>query len=455
MPDCMEVTPTLVDRLSRRLEVSINRLTGVCYRKHFSDIVGGPSSLVSGRRVSHCYPIINLYFTSIDIGTNITVSVSFVIDLSQPYTWLDCFSGYSYSSYTPIDFDSPKCNLHKLTRPLNVPTPDWWVCSGAGEKVKPGCSDHPCGIKPYNPVDNTSRAGSLSEDVMFFYSTPDGLSFGSRFQSPPVTFACVGRRGFEGFPSEAQGLLSLSRNALSLPSQLSSKFALCLPSKTEDSGFGDLFIGGGPYFLPPYHDDASRLFTTVSLITDKASDEYFFEVKSIEIDGKALPLENSILSKLSTVTPFTVLYRSIYERFVKEFKAKAKAKARKMVEAETVVAPFEVCYRVKKGFKMEDVPVIDLTVGSGGGRWRIYGWNSMVVVKEKGAMCLAFVEGGEMMVIGGYQMEDNLVEIDLQLSKLSFTSSLRRHNTSCSRFRPVATDWCLKDNNSCGSVICC
>nr|VDD54407.1 unnamed protein product [Brassica oleracea] len=26
MPDCMEVTPTLVDRLSRRLEVSINRL---------------------------------------------------------------------------------------------------------------------------------------------------------------------------------------------------------------------------------------------------------------------------------------------------------------------------------------------------------------------------------------------------------------------------------------------
>ncbi|CAF2341224.1 hypothetical protein BRARA_J01673 [Brassica rapa] len=391
-------------------------------------------------------PITNLYFTSIDIGTNITVSVSFVIDLSQPYTWLDCFSGYSSSSYTPIDFDSPKCNLHSPTSPFNVPTPDWWVCSGAGEKVKPGCSDHSCGINPYNPVDNTSRAGTLSEDVMFFYSTPDGLSFGSRFQSPPVTLACVGRRSFEGFPSEAQGLLSLSRNALSLPSQLSSKFALCLPSKTEDSGFGDLFIGGGPYFLPPYHDDASRLFTTVSLITDKASDEYFFEVKSIEIDGKALRLESSIVSKLSTVTPFTVLHRSIYERFVKEFRGKANAK--NMVEAETVVSPFEVCYRVKKGFKMEDVPVIDLTVGSSGGRWRIYGWNSMVVVKEKGVMCLAFVEGGEMMVIGGYQMEDNLVEIDLQSSKLSFTSSLRRHNTSCSRFRPVATDWCRKDTNS-------
>ncbi|KAJ0243841.1 hypothetical protein HA466_0198330 [Hirschfeldia incana] len=355
----------------------------------------------------------NLYFTSIDIGTNITVSLSLVIDLSQPYTWLDCFSGYSSSSYTPIDFDSAKCKLNNPTSPLNVPKPDWVVCSSAGAEVKPGCHDHPCGINPYNPVDNTSRAGSLSEDVMFFYSIPDGLSFGSRFKSPPVTFACVGRRSFEGFPSEAQGLLSLSRNALSLPSQLSSKFALCLPSTTEDSGFGDLFIGGGPYFFPPLREDASSLFTTVSLITDKSSDEYFFEVKSIEIDGSWLPLENSILSKLSTVTPFTVLPRSIYERFVKEFRAKAKAK--KMVEAETMVSPFEVCYRVKKGFKMEDVPLIDLTVGNSGGRWRIYGWNSMVVVKKEGVVCLAFVEGGgdgeEMMVIGGYQMEDNLVSL--------------------------------------------
>lgn len=68
-------------------------------------------------------PITNLYFTSIDIGTNITVSLSFVIDLSQPYTWLDCFSGYSSSSYTPIDFHSPKCKLIKLTSPDNVPTP--------------------------------------------------------------------------------------------------------------------------------------------------------------------------------------------------------------------------------------------------------------------------------------------------------------------------------------------
>ncbi|KAG7555788.1 Xylanase inhibitor C-terminal [Arabidopsis suecica] len=395
-------------------------------------------------------PTTNLYFTSMDIGTNKTVvSLSLVIDLSQPYTWFDCFSGYYSVSYTSIDFHSPKCKLPKFTNPHNVPKPDWYVCSGAGEKVEPGCSDHPCGVNPYNPVDNTLLNGSLSEDRMFFYSIPDGLSFGYRLNSPPVIFACVGRKSYNGFPAEAQGMLSLSRNPLSLPSQLSSavnlfpqKFALCLPSKTEDSGFGDLFIGGGPYFLPPYQEDASRLFTTVSLITNAASsDEYFFQVKSIKIDEKVVPLRNPILSKLSTVVPFTVLHHSIYEAFVKEFKAKALLK--KMVETETMVSPFELCYRMKKSFKMEDVPVIDLTVGSGDGRWRIYGWNSMVVVK-KGVMCLAFVRGGsdrEEIVIGGYQMEDNLVEIDLQSSKLSFTSSLLRYNTSCSHFRPISTDW--------------
>ncbi|KAL1188552.1 putative aspartic proteinase GIP2 [Cardamine amara subsp. amara] len=398
-------------------------------------------------------PITNLYFTSIDIGTNITVSISLVIDLSQPYTWFDCFSGYSSASYTPIDFDSPKCKLPNFTNPHNLPKPDWYVCSKTGEKVEPGCSDHPCGLNPYNPMDKTLRGGSLSEDRIFSYSIPDGLSFGSRFKSPPVIFACVGRKSYDGFPGEAQGLLSLSRNALSLPSQLSSainlfppKFALCLPSKTEESGFGDLFIGGGPYFLPPYSYDASQLFTTVSLITNEASsDEYFFEVKSIEINEKAVPLKNPILSKLSTVVPFTVLHHSIYEPFVKEFKVMAASK--KMVEAKTKVSPFELCYRLKKRFKMEEVPVIDLTVGNDEGRWRIYGWNSMVVVK-KGVMCLAFVRGGEdreEIVIGGYQMEDNLVEIDLELSKLSFTSSLIRYNTSCSRFRPVATNWWTKN----------
>lgn len=50
---------------------------------------------------------------------------------------------------------------------------------------------------------------------------------------------------------------------------------------------------------------------------------------------------------------------------------------------------------------------------------------------------LAFVDSGDgpriPVEIGGYQMEDSLVEFDLDASKFSFTSSLLRHNTSCSQ----------------------
>lgn len=69
-------------------------------------------------------------------------------------------------------------------------------------------------------------------------------------------------------------------------------------------------------------------------------------------------------------------------------------------------------------------------------KWKIYGTNSLVKVK-KNVVCLAFVDVGDSpripIEIGGYQMEDNLVEIDLEASKFSFTSSLLFHNTSCSR----------------------
>ena len=64
----------------------------------------------------------------------------------------------------------------------------------------------------------------------------------------------------------------------------------------------------------------------------------------------------------------------------------------------------------------------------------------MVLVKQNVA-CLGFVDGGKepiksfvktSVVIGGHQLEDNLLEFDLNSSKLSFSSSLLLQNASCS-----------------------
>lgn len=80
----------------------------------------------------------------------------------------------------------------------------------------------------------------------------------------------------------------------------------------------------------------------------------------------------------------------------------------------------------------KESPVISLVL-AGGVKWDIYGPNSLVKVT---VLCLAFVDAGDgpriPIEIGGYQMEDNLVELDLDASKFSFASSLFRHNTSCS-----------------------
>jgi len=59
----------------------------------------------------------------------------------------------------------------------------------------------------------------------------------------------------------------------------------------------------------------------------------------------------------------------------------------------------------------------------------------------KNVACLAFVDGGmkpkmsfveASIVIGGNQLEDNLLVIDVASSKLSFSSSLLLRNAICS-----------------------
>ncbi|GLU08828.1 hypothetical protein SLE2022_257130 [Rubroshorea leprosula] len=64
----------------------------------------------------------------------------------------------------------------------------------------------------------------------------------------------------------------------------------------------------------------------------------------------------------------------------------------------------------------------------------------MVKVK-KDVMCLAFVDGGlnprTAIVIGGHQLEDNLLQFDLAASKIGFSSPLLLRNANCFQFRTV------------------
>lgn len=99
-------------------------------------------------------------------------------------------------------------------------------------------------------------AQELGEDTMRVSST-NGVNVLSDYDVAKFQFSCADADIIEGLPGDnTKGLVGLARTQVSLASQVSSsfnlapKFALCIPSSSEN-GLGDIFIGGGPYYMPP------------------------------------------------------------------------------------------------------------------------------------------------------------------------------------------------------------
>nr|GEU55097.1 basic 7S globulin-like [Tanacetum cinerariifolium] len=118
------------------------------------------------------------------------------------------------------------------------------------------------------------------------------------------------------------GLVGLVRTQVSLASQILSlfnlapKFALCLPSSFEN-GLGDIYVGGGSYYMPPSVGDQSLSLIRTPLIVNPistapfsslGSDEYFISVQDIKINDyvKAPPLKK--IKKVTFVAPFRACF---------------------------------------------------------------------------------------------------------------------------------------------------
>lgn len=102
------------------------------------------------------------------------------------------------------------------------------------------------------------------------------------------------------------------------------------------------------------------------------------------------------------------------------------------------VAPFGVCFRSQRV-----VPEIELVLQSELVKWRIEGRNSMVQVSDS-VMCLGFVDGGmdlsDSVVLGGYQLEDHILEFNLGTGMMGFSSSsLLNEGNSCSKIKALVS----------------
>ncbi|XP_025012067.2 probable aspartic proteinase GIP2 [Ricinus communis] len=166
-------------------------------------------------------------------------------------------------------------------------------------------------------------------------------------------------------------------------------------------------------------------------------------VKSIRVGGEDIKANKTLLSinnegkggtRISTIKPYTILHTSIFQALVKAF---VKAYDIKLIPP-VVEPPFGACFPSFSEGSGPEVPLIDLVLeGQGSVYWRIWAANSLVKISST-LTCLGFVDGGAdpftSIVIGGHQIEDNLLQFDLDSSRLGFSSSLFRRNTTCSNF---------------------
>ncbi|KAJ4722375.1 basic 7S globulin-like [Melia azedarach] len=292
-----------------------------------------------------------------------------------------------------------------------------------------------CDVFPENGITGSSTRGQLVEGTVAVGSKADPLIT----TIDQFLFSCSPRFLLQGLASGARGILGLGRAPISLPSQLATaighhrKFLMCLSSSN-----GVVLSHNGPLdsIFGTETSRSSQIYTPFT----GTSQDYFIEVKSIKINGNTLSLNVKGLTKLSTIVPYTTMESSIYATFSKAF---MKAAASRNMTRVAPVAPFAHCFS-SKGIDESAVPVIDLVLQSEMVKWRIYVSNSMIRMNQQEVMCLAFLDGGSdltsSIVIGGFQLEDNLLDFDLATSMLGFASF---RQTGCSNFIP---DSVLKDS---------
>ncbi|KAE8732126.1 putative Eukaryotic aspartyl protease family protein [Hibiscus syriacus] len=333
-----------------------------------------------------------------------------VVDLGGSFLWMDCDSGHVSSSNRLISSCSVNCSRAKFNEPGS----------------KSCLLNANCNVFPNNGVTGLTSIGELVEDIIAVDSV-EMLKVGEITTVDHFIHSCAPTFHLQGLAIGAKGMVGLGKSPISLPSQLSAsighpqKFTLCLSSSSSSNGV--LLTGNGETL---FGSKITRSLTYTPLVIKQ--DGYSINVQSIKINGRRLGL-SKLEAKLSTTVPYATMQTSIYATFSKAY---VEAAASMNMTRAPTVAPFGLCFSSKHG---PLVPEIDLVLQSEMVKWRIQGSSSMVKVNQE-SICLGVLDGGmdqnSPIVIGGLQMEGNLLEFDLESSMLGFSSSLLLKKTTCS-----------------------
>uniref|UniRef100_A0A6N2MKQ4 Peptidase A1 domain-containing protein n=1 Tax=Salix viminalis TaxID=40686 RepID=A0A6N2MKQ4_SALVM len=365
-----------------------------------------------------------------------------VLDLGATYSWVNC-DDYISSTYQHIPCNSSIANSLSA-----------YACMDTCEDP-PGPNfllDNPIKAVDYRKVNGINAA---LVDSLALPNTQGSLVSISNF-----IFSCA-RTGFlKGLAKGVTGLAALGNSNLSIPVQINKAFpsspncfAMCLSGSTSQPGlalFGRIDLSKSLLYTPLIFNPLGRDSDSNN---HRLSPEYYVGLTSIKVNGKMVALNKALLAidgqsgsggtRISTIVPYTKLQSSIYKAFTLAFLKEAASPSFNLTTTKPV-KPFRVCYpasAVKNTQMGPSVPIIELVLDRQDVVWKMFGSNSMVRVTKKSVdlWCLGFVDGGgsdgPSIVIGGNQLEDNLLQFDLQSKKLGFSSSILSKGTNCADFK--------------------
>lgn len=272
-------------------------------------------------------------------------------------------------------------------------------------------------------------SGKLLNDSVTL-STTNGSTDLQPFTVDKVHFWCQSG-------ASAVALVALSTGKSALPAQfainsgIARKFAYCLPPHGTTNP-GPIFFGDarGYIFQSGVSLNISGVLSHTSLLETKHG--YAVGLQGITLSGQSLQIKQQNLY-ISSVEPYTKLATSVYRALRTSFRT-----ALYNITAAPAVAPFDTCFNASSFGVTRlglGVPQINLHLANNV-IWGIEGLNSMVSVSDS-VVCLAFVDAGprKPSVLGTFQQQDNLVEFDLEKSRLGFSGLLAFYRTICADFQ--------------------
>nr|XP_043638112.1 probable aspartic proteinase GIP2 [Erigeron canadensis] len=273
-----------------------------------------------------------------------------------------------------------------------------------------------CEIRQTNPITYESGFGEVVQDMV----SVDGFGSVGKFM-----FSCSSDALVNGLEVGSQGILGFGRSKIAFQNQIvdnfdiSRSFVVCLSSSN-----GFIQVGAS-------NNRITKSLSYTPLIKTAGFDGgYFVNVNSVNINGRKMVLGQVIGGvEISSVVPYTMMKSTIFEVFTRGYLRAAELMNMTRVAP---VAPFGYCFE-----SQEMVPDIELVLQSVFVKWKIQRRNSMVQVSDS-VMCLGILDGGlgmnGLVVLGGYQLENRILEFNLGTSMMGFSSLLMEGN-DCSNIR--------------------